>query len=310
MYKHILVTGCGGDIGSGIGRILKEVFPQATVIGCDMSADHPGTLIFNRCEVIERADSPTFFKRLRQVVTKHDIDLIIPIPDAEIAKFLEKGATESIDDIAVILANAKALSVGLDKMNTVKFLESGGIPHPWTVPVEQEPMAIPCVLKDRVGHGSRNFCIVEKDLVDYYQKTHPDAIWQELLLPDNEEYTCGLYRTKDDDIRTIIFRRKLVGSMTGSGEVVENPHIKEMLVKVANGLQLRGSINVQLRLTEDGPRIFEINPRFSSTVVFRHRLGFRDVLWSIRERNGENAGPYFPPQTGIRIYRGSYEYIL
>jgi len=46
-------------------------------------------------------------------------------------------------------------------------------------------------------------------------------------------------------------------------------------------------MNVQLRLTEQGPRVFEINPRFSSTVLMRHRIGFSDVLWSIQEAEGD-----------------------
>jgi len=45
-------------------------------------------------------------------------------------------------------------------------------------------------------------------------------------------------------------------------------------------------MNVQLRLTDKGPRVFEINPRFSSTVLMRHRLGYCDVLWAMDEVEG------------------------
>jgi carbamoyl-phosphate synthase large subunit len=45
-------------------------------------------------------------------------------------------------------------------------------------------------------------------------------------------------------------------------------------------------MNVQLRLTAAGPRVFEINPRFSSTALMRHRIGFSDVLWSLDEAAG------------------------
>jgi carbamoyl-phosphate synthase large subunit len=46
-------------------------------------------------------------------------------------------------------------------------------------------------------------------------------------------------------------------------------------------------MNIQMRLTDKGPRVFEINPRFSSTVLMRHRLGFSDVLWAIDEAEGK-----------------------
>ena len=60
-----------------------------------------------------------------------------------------------------------------------------------------------------------------------------------------------------------------------------------MCETIAKGLNLQGSMNVQMRLTEKGPRVFEINPRFSSTVLMRHRLGFSDVLWAIDEAEGK-----------------------
>jgi len=48
-------------------------------------------------------------------------------------------------------------------------------------------------------------------------------------------------------------------------------------------------MNVQLRLTDVGPRVFEINPRFSSTVLMRHRMGFTDVLWMLDELEGKRV---------------------
>ena len=42
-------------------------------------------------------------------------------------------------------------------------------------------------------------------------------------------------------------------------------------------------MNIQLRLTAQGSRVFEINPRFSSTVLMRHRLSLSDVLWAVDE---------------------------
>ena len=55
---------------------------------------------------------------------------------------------------------------------------------------------------------------------------------------------------------------------------------------VTNTLDLRGSINIQLRFTSEGPRIFEINPRFSSTIYFRHAVGFQDLIWSVNDALG------------------------
>jgi carbamoyl-phosphate synthase large subunit len=81
--------------------------------------------------------------------------------------------------------------------------------------------------------------------------------------------------------------RKLIGGLTGWAKVIYDPQALELCEKIAIGLDLKGSMNIQMRLTECGPRVFEINPRFSSTVLMRHRVGFSDVLWAVSEAEGK-----------------------
>jgi carbamoyl-phosphate synthase large subunit len=77
--------------------------------------------------------------------------------------------------------------------------------------------------------------------------------------------------------------RKLVGGFTGWAKIIDDSEIMSTCRTIAEGLDLRGSMNVQLRLTDIGPRVFEINPRFSSTTLMRHQLGFSDVQWAVNE---------------------------
>ena len=74
-----------------------------------------------------------------------------------------------------------------------------------------------------------------------------------------------------------------------------------MCKKIAVEFKLIGSMNIQLILTKAGPRIFEINPRFSSTVLMRHMLGFSDLVWSVNERLGKKIH-YKKIQENITAY--------
>ena len=56
-FNAILVTGCGGDIPTGIGRILKESGAARTLVGTDIRPDNAGTFVFDICEVLPRADN-------------------------------------------------------------------------------------------------------------------------------------------------------------------------------------------------------------------------------------------------------------
>ena len=64
---------------------------------------------------------------------------------------------------------------------------------------------------------------------------------QELILPEDQEYTCGLYRTAEGEIRTITFRRWLQDGLTYAAEVAEIPAIEKLLVKIAGAVGLVGA---------------------------------------------------------------------
>lgn len=308
---NIMVTGCGGDIGFGVGKILKMSGYGKKLIGTDISDNHGASALFDECVVVSRADAKNYIEVIRKLIKKYKIDLFIPISESELSVLLKSGMLQEIDGVPVVSADPNSVSVGLDKLKTVNLLREANLPHPWTqVVAEGMPKKLPCIIKERSGHGSKNVAIVNKDMVNSFYKSRPKDIWQELLLPEDREYTCGIFRSQNMPTRTIVFRRKLQGGFTGSGEVVNNDQINKVLLSLADAVSLEGSINAQLRLTSRGPVIFEINPRFSSTVVFRHLLGFEDVIWSINERLGKPCGKYTPAKPGTKIYRYSDEIII
>ena len=69
-------------------------------------------------------------------------------------------------------------------------------------------------------------------------------------------------------------------------------------------------MNIQLRMTEQGPMLFEINPRLSSTLVFRDMLGFSDLQWWIYSQLDQEIPKYHKPKAGTLFYRGIAEYII
>ena len=91
--------------------------------------------------------------------------------------------------------------------------------------------------------------------------------------------------------------------------MIENNDITDLLEKLAVKLDLVGSINVQLRITKNLPKVFEINPRFSSTVLYRHLFGFEDLIWSIEDRLGHKLSNNREHAIGRKFYKGFEEYI-
>jgi carbamoyl-phosphate synthase large subunit len=312
IYGTMLITGCAGDIAVALARIAREAGAVRRLIGCDIHADHAGAAFFDACELVPRANENTYLEALERIIAAHGVDVIVPMSEAEIAVLLAAGHLETFAGVPVLAANRLAVETGLDKYATFSRLAEHALAVPWTRIVgEAPPAALPCILKRRRGQGSKGLQLVRtEEEVEITRQTRADDLWQELLLPEDQEYTCGLYRSRGGETRTIVFRRRLQGGLTGAATVADSSPFDAMLHGIADALDLTGSINVQLRLTADGPKAFEINPRFSSTVRFRHKLGFHDFIWSLQESRGLAIGSYRAPSPGIRMYRCADEVII
>lgn len=312
LFEVVLITGCRFEIGQGLCRILKKTGTADFVIGSDFSTDHAGTLVFDHFEQTSHPDDTEYFNSLRRIIQKHRVELIVPMSEAEIFLFTEQGYRASFEGVPVLTANEQSILIGRDKLATVNFFAEHGISHPWTSIVgHNDPQDIPCVIKPRYGNESKDMLVVnDPELIQVYRRSRPDHIWQELLVPEDEEYTCGLFRSSAGDVRSISIRRRLQGGYTSAGEVVDNDEIRAYLHRIAESLNLIGSVNVQLKLTTAGPVAFEINPRFSSTVVFRHLLGFEDFIWAIKDLKGLKPGSYQAPRNGVKFYRAPRELII
>lgn len=299
MKKKILITGIGGDIAQGVATILRESRPDAYLIGVDVHSQHGGHLFVDQFAVVPSASAPEYLDAIKAIVRKYSVDMVIPMSEPELGS--SRPFAELAPGVKWITAGERVVGAGLDKLETMRILTKLGLPAPWTIPVnEGRPIAYPCILKSRFGSGSRAvFTVANEEEVDYLLKRYPDTIFQELLEPADREVTCAVYRRRDGEVASLLMLRRLTGGFTGWAKVIKDEETTRMCEIIAQGLDLRGSMNIQLRLTEKGPRVFEINPRFSSTVLMRHRMGFTDVLWALDEAEGTPV--CFPDLPGNQI---------
>ena len=307
---NILIGGVGGDIGLGAARILNDFKWNGTIYGCDITSNHPGHHECDQCFVLPHVESSNFLELLENLINDLSIAFYIPTSEAEI-RFLNKNSTKQIGKAKVLLTNKSLLENSLDKHICLNFLDSKGIKVPEHGLVgETEPKNYPVIIKPRTGSGSKDLSII--DSLPHYQSFKPpanaDMIWQKYLMPD-EEYTCPVFRSKATGTRTMIIKRTLLYGFTYSGEVIENELINQYLYDISDAVELNGIMNVQLRLTQEGPLLFEINPRLSSTLMFRHLLNFQDLIWWIYLNSSIPIPDYDAPKVGTKFYRGLTEYI-
>ncbi|WP_018506508.1 ATP-grasp domain-containing protein [Thiobacillus thioparus] len=299
MSNVVLITGIGGDISQGVATILRENRPDLYLVGVDIHAQHGGHLFVDHFLLVPQAGDPEYLDTIKEIVRKYSVGMVIPMSEPELTATLP--FPELASGVKWITAGQRVVKAGLDKLETMNSLMDLGIPIPWTRPARAgRPIAYPCILKNRTGSGSRAiFTVADDEDADYLVKRYPDAIFQELVGSAEREVTCAVYRRLDGKVSSLLMLRRLTGGFTGWAKIIKDEETTRMCEAIAIGLDLRGSMNVQLRLTDKGPRVFEINPRFSSTVLMRHRLGYTDVLWAIDEAEGKQV--VFPEISQDRI---------
>lgn len=305
--KNFLVTGANGDIGEAMGRILRESFPDAQLHGADATGMGPGYRVFDEIHTVPWAGDAGYAEGLLGIVSSLGETLVIPSSEPEL-----RCLAHGVDGLNLLMNRPDIVLRFLDKLKTARWLAEQGLPCPETMPLAEAGVdLLPMIVKPRLGSGSRDIEVVrsQERLHVVQAERKDDAVAQALLEPDDEEFTVAIFR-RSPVVRVLVMRRRLFGNMTAYMRVEENPEIESIMVRLAEALSLEGVLNVQLRVTSNGPQIFEINPRFSSTVMMRNKVGFRDLIWLIEARSGEQPSPYSPPRHGCEVYRMSREVVM
>tara|TARA_B110000003_G_scaffold126842_1_gene128930 strand:- start:16002 stop:16949 length:948 start_codon:yes stop_codon:yes gene_type:complete len=308
---NVLVTSCGGDIGQSIGKILKDL--NCVTFGWDISSKNAAKFIFDHFETCLKIIEPNYLIELNNFIKKNKIDVIIPVSESELRFYTNnKIIIENLKPTKVLLANELSREIGFDKRKTSLFLKENKLPYPNLYSLDnKKDIVFPLVAKPNTGAGNSNIFIVnEIEELKFISNKYKGLLFQEFLDGTNGEYTCCVFRSTKKEVRTIIFNRELTaGGYSGYGQVIENDLIEKLLYDLSGLLNLQGSINVQLRLHKGEPVIFEINPRFSSTILFRHLLGFRDLEWSIEDVYDQQLSNFIKPKKGAKFYKGFKEFI-
>ena len=308
MLRNILVTAANGEIAEAIARILADAFPEARRHGIDASGTWPGEASFETMALVPHADDPDYPSALLAASNGVAADIVIPCSEPEILRI--SWEDELAERLPLVMVRRELAQVFCDKLETARWLEQHELPTASTVPLlEATGEMLPLVVKPRIGSGSRGLTIVDNAqlLMGLQDALGNDAIAQTYLPEANAEFTCVAVRIRGQ-VRSLVLRRKLDAGRTIEAVVEEQPEIVRIVIGIAEAADLEGSINIQLRLHEGQPRVFEINPRFSSTVLMRHLIGFRDLEWTLAGLYGHSPPPFSPPINTV-VYRLNREIV-
>lgn len=313
MSMRYMITAANGDLGEAVAGVIKDIDRNSIIIGTELKRQKPASHYCDYVKMVPKGSDEQYISAIEALVEADEIDFIIPCSEPEVLRFSELNE-DSVLASKVVQPNQMFVPIFSDKYETFKWLSGNGFRTPRTwLPngnVEREKLAFPLLAKPRSGSGSSGIFKIECiEMYDAIAKQYGDGyVIQELIAVQDSEYTCALYAGKQE-LRSLILHRRLDAGRTVEATVASNIEIETTLRRLATSIQLNGLINVQLMLTNNGPVIFEINPRVSSTVLMRHRLGFQDLKWELQKRSSIAIDNYHGASRSS-IFRLSRELVL
>lgn len=285
---NVLVTAVGGNVGQGVIKSLRAAERRFRIVGIDMEPLAAGFLMADAAYCVPRTGAPGFLDALGAILDKQGIEAIYVCSPPELEWFsTHKAMLEKRFRVTVLVNPPHVVSIGSDKLATADFLRDAGLPFPETClaanddAVEQLVLrrGFPLIVKPRAGASSRNvFAVQSLEQLEAARVLVPDLVVQELLPDAKQEYTASTLSGPDRKVRAIIvLRRDLLQGTTYRTELVEDARLNTRLIEIVEKLGAEAACNVQFRMKDGEPFVFEFNPRFSGTSGIRYRYGFNDA---------------------------------
>lgn len=302
----ILLTGAGG---AALPYLIKSLRNHGyRVLASDMDPFADGLFLADQGWIIPKADDEKFFGAIKEICVTESVDVIIPLVDEELI------AVSRLEEYGIIplIPKVDFIKTCLDKFNLIQQLNKYHIPVPHTVLASQgsQHMVFPCIVKPRVGRGSRGVEILQS-IDDYNHWTARnknnmnDYILQEYI--SGSEYTVSVVVWRDGKVQVVV-PKKIISKKGITRLAVTEHHngIEDYCANIQECLRADGPFNVQLRCDDNSgqPLLFEINPRYSTTVSLTIMAGIDELHGIIQQAlNGTSAYSFDEWKEGVVLMR-------
>ena len=281
MSYKIGITGTGGGVGQSI---LKSLYNTGyKIVALDSELLGTGLYAAPISYLIPFANKPEYISTLLNICTKENISLLFPGLDAELASLsLNRKAFEAIGT-TVVVSSPKVIELSNDKQLMYNILINAEIDVPFTAQLKKttmEQIKFPIIIKQMVG-GSRSqnvFLLKNKNewdsIIIKIKGNSDNFIVQDYI--EGDEYTCGTVNLGNSCKGVIVMRRILRDGDTYKCFTENDTVIESTIRKVVEEIKPFGACNIQLRMKDDKPFIFDINARCSGTTSARTLCGFNE----------------------------------
>jgi carbamoyl-phosphate synthase large subunit len=277
MSLNVLVT--AGSRRVPLVRAFQRAVAQhrgGSVVVTDVNPLSPAVHAANRAYHVPLATEPGYIDTILAIAQGEDVSLVVPTIDDELVLFGTARDRFAAHGIHVAVSPAPTSALCDDKYATCRFLLDRGIAAaPSWLPGEVPPApALPLFIKPRRGRGSVGAYVVRSPReLDFFLDYVAEPVVQSYL--DGPEYTIDMLCDFSGEPLSIVPRRREVirAGVTDRGCTVNDPTLIRVAQVCAEVLQFAGAVNIQCRVVDGRPVVFEINPRFSGGIPLTIQAG-------------------------------------
>lgn len=299
-----------GCIGSGVGQSIVTSCRVSKLavktVGFGNTPYAYGAYDCDKTDYLPSIYEPDYIEKLIQKYQQYRLDLFIPSLDNEVLLLTQNLDALTRAGLKSILPSNRIseLSRNKDQMSEyfpelIRYFVRNYKKSDLLEKKEADEVHFPLIAKPRSGFASKGIRVLH--CVEDVKRVPEDFIIQELAIPSksdpNHEFYCRSiekgFIPQISEISTQIVVDKegnVIGKMASYNKlnngvpieitIIDDPLIWEpidLIIPELLKLGLRGPINIQGRLTDEGLKIFEMNPRFTGITGLRALMGFNEV---------------------------------
>ena len=287
---NILITSAGRRVSllRAFQKELGKIDPNGKVMAADLNPAHSAACqIADSCFEVPALGDPAYIPFLIEKCIAHDIKLIVPTIDTELALLAKNQKLMGEEGIEVVISSNEFVAKCRDKRVIHEFFIEHGISV--AKEYEKDNYQLPMFIKPMDGSRSVDTFLIKskEDLTDYHFENEKLMFLQYLDHDKFEEFTCDLYYGKDDKLKCVVPRKRISvrDGEVNTGVTARNELVDYIKIHLDQIRGARGCLTAQFFKHRAKPEIYgiEINPRFGGGYPLSYLAGANYPKWIIQE---------------------------